>query len=392
MKKIGLFLESRPSGGGTFQYNQLMLDAVAALPKDKFSVVIGYTSELWREYLKNYDLQSVHVPPGFWSRAVGLGWLLLGLPMAVWRKITPWFHPMAKALLLQQCDLWIFPSQDARSFQFPLPALVCIHDLMHLYERKFSESASGWEFLNRERTYYNICCWAQGVLVDSDVGKQQVHDSYGIDLNQLHVLPYIAPGYMQLKETPPGFDERYQLPKKFIFYPAQFWEHKNHKNLIKAIAQLINELPDLKLVLVGAKKNAYDSVVKLLRELGMTEDVCFLGYVPDSDMPELYRRAHLMVMPTYYGPTNIPPLEAFVAGCPVAISGIYGMPGQVGDAALLFNPNSVDEIADCIKRLWTDEMLCLELANKGKKHAALWGQIQFNAQLEEIIEQILHGA
>ncbi len=389
MKKIGLFMEYAPSGGGTFQYNQIMLDAVAALPDSRFSVVVGYTAELWQNYLADYNLKTVHVPRGFWSRALGLGWTLLGLPLGPWRKLCPYFHPMAQTLLREQCDLWIFPSQDARGYQFPVPALVSIHDLMHRYERRFPESASGWEYLNRERTYANICQWAKGVLVDSELGRLQVIESYGMPAGRIHVLPYIAPRYMLSEQTPHDFSSRYKLPAKFIFYPAQFWEHKNHKHLINAIAKLKKILPDIKLMLAGSKKNAYDSVIKLVQELGLVDDIIFLGYVPDEDMPELYRRARALVMPTYYGPTNIPPLEAFVAGCPVAISGIYGMPEQVGDAALLFDPNSVDEIADCIGRLWTDDKLCMDLAEKGKERAASWGQKQFNERLREIVESIV---
>ena len=123
MKKIGLFLEYAPSGGGTFQYNQIMIEAVAALPHERFLVVVAYTSEVWLEYLKRYDLKTVLVPRVFWGRAFGLGWSLVGLPMGLWRKICPLFHPMAKALLREQCDLWIFPSQDARGFQFPVPGI-----------------------------------------------------------------------------------------------------------------------------------------------------------------------------------------------------------------------------------------------------------------------------
>jgi len=71
MKKIALFIEKfEPEGGGSFQYNQIMLDAVAALPKDTFSVVVGYTSELWQDYLAGYELKEVHIPNrGFWGRA-----------------------------------------------------------------------------------------------------------------------------------------------------------------------------------------------------------------------------------------------------------------------------------------------------------------------------------
>lgn len=391
MKKIGLFLEYDPSGGGTFQFNQSMIDAVAALPSDRFSVVVGYTSDVWLEYLKAYKMRTFLVPRGFWGRAIGLGWVLLGLPMGLWRRICPLFHPMAKALLRERCDLWIFPSQDARSFQFPVPALVKIQDLMYRYEKRFPESATWWEYLNRERLFRNICRWSKGVFVDSEIGLQQVVESYGMPAGRIHVLLPIAPRYMYSEETPPGFGLRYQLPQKFIFYPARFWAHKNHKNLIMAVAALKKELPNLKLVFSGTKSGAYDSydaVMKLVHDLTLVDDVVFLGYVPDADMPELYRRARAMVMPTYYGPTNIPPMEAFVAGCPVAISGIYGIPNQVGDAALLFNPNSVDEIADCIRRLWTDDKLCAVLIEKGKRRAASCGQEQFNERVREVIEKI----
>src|SRR3990172_4364321 len=122
MKKIGLFLETAPHGGGTFQYNQMMLGAVASLPSDQFSVVVGYASELWSDYLTSYKLRTMPVPRGFWGRAIGLAWTLLGLPVSWWRRISPFFHPMARAILRERCDLWIFPSHDLRSYQFPVPS------------------------------------------------------------------------------------------------------------------------------------------------------------------------------------------------------------------------------------------------------------------------------
>lgn len=143
-------------------------------------------------------------------------------------------------------------------------------------------------------------------------------------------------------------------------------------------------------MLSGGRQNAYEAVVRQVQGLGLGDDVIFLGYVPDEDMPELYRRARALVMPTYYGPTNIPPLEAFAVGCPVAISGIYAMPEQAGGAALHFHPDSSEEIACCIRRLWTDDALCAELSEKGRQRAAQWGQEQFNARLRAIVEAVLH--
>lgn len=388
MKKIGLYLDCTPPRG-EFQINQFVLEAISALPPERFSVIVAYSSELWPEFLKNYKLKTLHVPAGFWGRAFCLGWTLLGLPVGLWRTVCPLFYPMARAFINEKCDLWIFPSQNSKSYQIPVPALGSIHDLMHRYARSFQESSSPWEYRYRERMFANVCRWTKGVLVDSEVGRQQVAESYGMPLERLHVLPFVAPPYIRQNSTPPGFDSRYSLPAKFIFYPAQFWEHKNHKRLVRAVACLKNDLPDLALVLAGSPKNAYDSVVNLVHELGLTNDVHFLDYVPDAYMPEIYRRACALVMPTFYGPTNIPPLEAFVVGCPVAASGIYAMPEQLGDAALFFNPESITDIADCIARLWTDDQLCANLVAKGRKRTSEWGQHQFNERLRTIIDQII---
>jgi glycosyltransferase involved in cell wall biosynthesis len=390
MKKIGLYLETPPHHGGTFQYCQTMLEAVAALPRDRFEVVVGYANEIWQEYLTPYadKVKVVAVPRGFWGRAFGLAWLLLRLPMGLWRRLCPFFHPMAKAMLREKCDLWIFPAQDARSFQVPVPALVTILDLVHRYGRRFPEAVSNWEFLNREPTYANICRWAEGVVVVSQIDKQQVMEAYRISGERIHVLSMVPPRYIYDENAPENFDAKYRLPAKYIFYPAQFWEHKNHTNLLMAVAALMKQLPDLKLVLAGSKKNAWASVVTVMQELGLADDVILLGYVPDADMPELYRRARALVYATYYGPCNIPPLEALVAGCPIALSDVTSMPDRVGDAALIFKPDSVDEIADCIRRLWTDDQLCAEMSERGKRRAKDWGQEQFNERLEEIVMRL----
>ncbi len=390
MKKIGLYLDCTPPRG-EFQINQFVLNAIAALPSEHFSIVVAYSSELWREYLNNYHLRTIRVPAGFWGRAICLVWTKLGLPVGLWRKVCPTFYPLVRTFQREQCDLWVFPSQNSRSYQIPVPALGSIHDLMHRYERDFPEASSQREFKYRERMFANVCRWAKGVLVDSEVGRQQVAESYGAPLNRIHVLPFVAPPYIWENTTPPDFDSRYPLPAKFIFYPAQFWEHKNHKRLIRAVSSLKKEFPDLALVLAGSPKNAYESVLQLINELGVAQDVHFLGYVPDEYMPELYRRARALVMPTFYGPTNIPPLEAFAVGCPVAISGTYAMPEQAGDAALFFDPKSVDEIAGCIRKLWLDDALCASLRDRGRIRAKAWGREQFNDRLRTIIERMLES-
>ena len=97
-----------------------------------------------------------------------------------------------------------------------------------------------------------------------------------------------------------------------------------------------------------------------------------------------------MIMPTYFGPTNIPPLEAMALGCPVAVSNKYAMPEQVGKAGLLFNPDSPEEIASCIKKIWTDEKLRVKMIEQGYKRVQMWGQREFEKKIFSVIKKSLN--
>lgn len=383
--KIGLFLGAEAPQGGVFQYCQALLEAAAALPQDQYKVVVGYGHEGWAAHVADYALPAVHIPVRARSLLAGRIWKRLGLPMALWRRLTPLFHPVARRMLDQQCDLWVFPSQDVWTYQVPVPALGVIHDLMHRYERRFPEAGGQYAF--REHHYGNICRFSVGILVDSEIGRMHVQESYGTSAEKIHVLPYVPPKYIHSPIVPADVETQYHLPAKFVFYPAQFWEHKNHKRLVRAIARLKAEHPDIHLVLAGSQKNGYDSTRALVVELGLDANVHFLGYVPDEVMPTLYQRARALIMPTFFGPTNIPPLEAFALGCPVAISGIYGMPEQLGDAALYFDPESEAGIAEAIGRLWTDDALCQALIERGQARTRVWGSEQFNARFRAILDQ-----
>jgi glycosyltransferase involved in cell wall biosynthesis len=387
MKRIGIILGSSP-GGGVYQYAQAVLDAFLKFPHNRFELIVAYSHPVWLGLIPKGKAKIIHLDESLRSKVFNRVWHAANLPMGLWRKVGKLIDPNVRMLARESCDLWINPSNDNWAFRAPVPSLGTIHDLMHIYEPHFPEVGSPEELREREFHFIETCRWAKGVAVDSNVGKQQLVEAYRIDPDKVFVLPYIAPKYIYDSLDSPPVDLPYDLPAKYFFYPATFWQHKNHAGLFAAIAKLRSRYPDMKLVLAGAKQNGYDAAFARVRELGITDNILFLGYVPDSHMFELYHRARALIMPSFFGPTNIPQLEAFVAGCPVAVAGIYGIPEQVGDAALLFDPKSVDEIAASMERLWTDDTLCADLAEKGKKRARGWGPVQFSRRLQEIVEAL----
>lgn len=390
MKRIGILLGSDPGSGGMFQYSLAMLEALSSLPRGHYTTVAAVFNQAWRPYIEPLGLQLVHL--GVTGRepfTLGRLWRTLCLPLSLWRRVLWHLDPVARALREKDCDLWIFPAQDHWSYLAPVPALVTIHDLMHRYEPQFPEVSRWGRHFVREYRFSNICRSASAVLADSEVGRKHVVDSYGLSPERLFSLPYLPPRYIFDSVSPVNFDERYRLPPRFLFYPAQFWAHKNHDRLLQAIAEVRRSCPDIFLVLAGPKRYEHENLVRRVADLGLSDHVIFTGYVPDSDMPEFYRRARALVMPTFFGPTNIPPLEAFALGCPVSISGIYGMPEQVGDAALLFDPRSVQQIAATIERLWKDDRICEQLREMGFARSRAWRQDDFNGYLLEVIAKLL---
>lgn len=390
-KKIGIYLSAKPHSGGKFQYTQSMLSALQSLPHDKYSLVVAFASLEWEGILGNRVERRLFVPGGLLKWFHDRVWRNLGLSPTAWRYTASIISRHYRKMRKEKCDLWIFPAEETVSYQLNVPTLATIYDLMHRYENSFPEVGAYGRARRRDRHYSRMCRYCRGILVDSEVGKRQLIESYGIDSHRVFSLPFVPPPYMYRKDSLVKSMEKYTLPEKYVFYPAQFWKHKNHERLVRAIALLKKKVPDIKLVLVGSKKNAYESIVELVKKMGLSKEVFFLGYVPEECMPDIYRRARALVMPTHFGPTNIPPLEAFCAGCPVAVSGIYGMPEQVGDAAILFDPSSVEEIADAIEAIWNDDVLCEKLKERGYQRARMWGQEQFNERLRCIVENLLDG-
>ena len=238
MKTIGIYLERKPDSGGAYQYCLAMLKALSSFPLDRYQIVAFCTYEEWNKELEKLGIKGFSVKKNFIQK-VAHKCMSIFLPTVLYRKSSKWIHPLAKALVDNDIDICIFPCGDTIAAYMDVISVCTIFDLMHRYLKDFSEICDKKVYKSRERNYKNICKYSTLILVDSEEGKRQLVECYGEYLNaaaNIRVLPYIAPDYIY-NNLNKRLKEKMELPEKYIFYPAQFWSHKNHKNLLLAVSR-----------------------------------------------------------------------------------------------------------------------------------------------------------
>jgi glycosyltransferase involved in cell wall biosynthesis len=300
-------------------------------------------------------------------------------------------------------DLLLLLSPNLLGFSYRLPFIVPVFDLNHRLQPEFPEVSAFGEANKREYYYINTCRFATFVLVDSEMGKADVLHFYGdhIDEDRIRILPYFPP--LVRRSTPNASElsrvrEKYNLPPRYFFYPAQFWPHKNHALIVQAISLIANQSEQvIPVVFCGAYWNYtmatnFKEVMQSAQKLGIADRVRYLGSVPDADMAALYALSTGLVMPTFFGPTNIPPLEAWHFGRPIIVSDIPGMRAQCGDAGLLIDPRSPQSLAEAMQRLWHDEWLCKHLAARGRQRLASYSWSSFVDKIEGIVAEACERA
>jgi len=171
---------------------------------------------------------------------------------------------------------------------------------------------------------------------------------------------------------------RHGLTKPYILNVGALQERKNILRIIEAFGRYMNAGGDAntKLVLCGKPTYAFDRIPKKIAELGLEEKVVILQYMANDDLVALYNGAMMLCFPSLFEGFGLPIVEAFACGCPVITSNITSMPEVAGDAALLVDPLSVEDIESAMRSL-TNESERKRLIEKGLERAKVfvWGNI-----------------
>jgi len=235
------------------------------------------------------------------------------------------------------------PSPNALDLQ-TLPYIFTIWDLCHLDHPEFPEVSSGREFEKREDLFRKAVPKAFLTITDGDYTTEVASQKYG---GRFLAIPFAPAPFMEDSKDTGAVLEKYQIEPGYLFYPAQFWAHKNHARLLQAAA-LIKRRNGVapRIVFSGSEQGQKKNVELLVQRLGLQDTTGFLGFVPPDEIAALYDGSAALVMPSYFGPSNLPPLEAWTAGKPVLYPVQFA--SFVGDAAYLFDPDDAVSLADCI--------------------------------------------
>ncbi len=354
-----------PEVGGVFTFIGSIIDAIRECSSNHEFVIWeaaleGTIKSRWMELVKHA------------GESVGAGRLIrLAARMTSIQAVYA-AGRIEQFILESDIDVMWFLSQT--NAPVSVPYFTTVWDLQHRRQPFFPEvSTTGWTWDARERAFRSKLPRASRIITGTQAGKDEIIAFYGVCPQNVIVVP------MPIAEADLSGDSdsridvsaKYGLKSQYLFYPAQFWPHKNHVNLLLALDLLKrNAGVELDLVLTGSDKGNLNHVCETVAALRLTSQVNNLGFVPKADLHWLYREANSLVFPSFFGPDNIPPLEAFALGCPVMAARVPGSEEQLGNAALLFDPADPADIARAILTVHGDRRLRAELIKRGREVAS----------------------
>ena len=262
-------------------------------------------------------------------------------------------------------DVVHFPASSIW-FRNPQRVVVTVHDLAFFLLRESGLTPPLIDLYHRLQ--FAWIARAARVLVVSHRTRQDLlarHPRLG---GRVRVVPgglrngFAAPPSPEID----SFLERSRIQTPYALFVGGLDRRKN----LEALLAAWERLPGIRLVIAGPTGRTRGARSRSPEELlaphpSLAERVRFLGYVDDDDLPALYAGARLFILPSLYEGFGLPLLEAMACRTPVTCSNLGSLPEVGGDAVLLFDPHSVEQIASAVQRLWTDEELAARLVRRG---------------------------
>ncbi len=323
--------------------------------------------------------------------------------VADWRHYS-WQEQLCFPRLLAQsdCQLIHFPHFNVPLF-CPKPFVVTIHDLTKHFSRgkqttTRAPAAYWFKYVTYQLVFRHAVRQAKHIFTPTEFVKNQLIDRYQINTNKVTATYEGASNkFFSPRLTRPGraifqfsaeeiekILQELTVKPPFLLYVGSAYPHKNLPRLIKGVKLARRDYPQLQLIIVSARNAFLKKLQQKVADLGADDFVSFTGFVTDKQLAALYQSATAFVFPSLSEGFGLPGLEAMTSGCPVIASQASCLPEVYDQAALYFDPDRPEEIAQQIKRLKGNPALRKALIQKGFKQAQKYS---WEKMVEKIIKE-----
>jgi glycosyltransferase involved in cell wall biosynthesis len=284
-------------------------------------------------------------------------------------------------------DVLHVPSYRRLVRSAPCPTVGTIHDLAPFHVKGKYDLA---------RMFYgrvvvkSLARAQKEIIAVSHCTARDIENFFGIPQTRLHVIhngidhDRFFPGDIEAART--WTAEKHQLTAPYFLYVSRL-EHpgKNHVRLIEAFVDFKKATgSDWQLALGGGDWHGCEAIKSAAAASPFASDIRFLGFVPDADLPNLYRAARCMVYPSLFEGFGLPPIEAMACGTPVISSTRGALEEVVADAALIVDPEDIPDMTRALTALSTDAVLAESLRSKGLANAARFHWSRTASEVAEI--------
>ena len=376
-------LLKQKTGIGWYCYH--LLEEYINIPEDEFS-------------LFSFSLKSrkPDLPLGWKERPKTHYHFYAPLPKVSLLLLSKCFGEIVSRPLMAAVDVAHFTNFTA----FPIrgaKTVLTVHDLAFL---RFPRTIELKSYITLKAYLQFSLDIADRIIVPSFSTKKDIVDFYKYPEEKIVVIPLGVNHdiYRPIADIHSlnAFKQKHSIGR-YILFLGTLEPRKNTARLLDAYSILcikmgVEQAPDL--IFGGGrgwKNKAFEAKYQNL-DKPIRNKIRFLGYLPQEELPFLYSGADVFVFPSLWEGFGLPPLEAMACGTPVVTSNVSSLPEVVGDAAILVDPNSAEEIADAIYQILIDEHLALSLRSAGLTQAAKFTWSNTALQTYKVYESTVKGS
>lgn len=305
-------------------------------------------------------------------------------PKYLWTQIRLWWE-----LFLNPPDVLFVPAHTISFLPLrkKVKVAVNVHDVGF---RRFPQLYKPIQVLYHDLTMKRIKRRADSIITISDFSQREIIDLYGVKPEKLAVvhLAYDRSAYCQVGDNDDTALSGYKIKKPYVLYVGRLEKKKNIGNLVSAFVLAKMKHPDLKLVLSGIVGNDFSAIKDIISKNKLEKEIIITGYVPEKDLPALFRQAEAFMFVTLYEGFGLPIIQAMACGTPVIISNQDPHREVAGEAAALADSKDIKDIYSQLDKILSDPQYKAGLIEAGLKRARNFSWRQSAEQVFEIIKKI----